>query len=81
MRQPLAWTGSTYHLDLKPNEMKTLDVPVTGVLARKVQNFVLTVETQTGFVPTLHDSESDDKRFLGVLIGLEKRYDTTPNSP
>jgi len=73
--------GSTYHLDLKPNEIKTLDVPVTGVLARKVQNFVLTVETQAGFVPTLHDSESDDKRFLGVLIGLKKRYDTTPKLP
>ena len=70
--------GSTYHLDLGPNEIKTLDIPVTGVLARDVQNFVLTVETQTGFVPTLRNAKSDDKRFLGVLIGLKKRYDSRP---
>ena len=63
--------GSTHHAELTPNETETLRVPIDGVFARGAQSFVLTVETESGFVPHLRNAGSADSRFLGVQVGLE----------
>ena len=63
--------GSRLHTELTPNETMTLRVPIDGVFARGAQTFVLTVETESGFVPQLFRPGSRDGRFLGVQVGLE----------
>ena len=63
--------GATHQVELAPNEVMTLRVPIEGVYARGAQSFVLTVETETGFVPQLRTAGSNDARFLGVVVGLE----------
>ena len=63
--------GSTHQAELTPNKTETLRVPIEGVFARGAQSFVLTVETESGFVPHLRTAGSADSRFLGVLVGLE----------
>ena len=63
--------GSTHQAELTPNETETLRVPIDGVFARGAQSFVLTVETESGFVPHLRNAGSADSRFLGVQVGLE----------
>ena len=68
--------GSTHQVELAPSRPETLRIPVDGVYARGAQSFVLTVETEAGFVPRLRTAGSTDGRFLGVLVGLEGVGDT-----
>lgn len=63
--------GTPYHIDLEPNRPVTIRAPVDGVIARGAQSFILTIETDEGFVPRLLDANSDDGRYLGVVVSLK----------
>ena len=63
--------GSTRQVELTPNRPVTLRIPIEGVYARGAQSFVMTVETDAGFVPQFRTAGSNDGRFLGVVVGLE----------
>ena len=74
--------GSTHHVELTPNMPVTLRIPIEGVYARGAQSFVMTVETEAGFVPHQRTAGSNDGRFLGVVVGLEGLGETAaPGSP
>ena len=73
--------GTTYHVELKPSRRVTRRIPVEGVYARGAQSFVITVETEVGFVPRLRTAGSTDGRFLGVVVGLEGVGDTADHGP
>ena len=45
----------------------------SGVYTRGAQSFVLSIETDEGFIPHLVDATSTDQRFLGVLVNLTPR--------
>ena len=63
--------GTPYSIDLEPNRPVTIRAPVDGVIARGAQSFILTIETNEGFVPSLLNADSNDGRYLGVVVGLE----------
>jgi len=73
--------GSTHHAELTPNETVTLRVPIAGVYAQGAQSFVLTVETEAGFVPQLRTVGSNDRRFLGVMVSLAGSSDAAAVAP
>ena len=73
--------GSTHHAELTPNETVTLRVPIAGVYAQGAQSFVLTVETEAGFVPQLRTVGSNDRRFLGVMVSLAGSSDAAAVTP
>ena len=74
--------GATRGAELQRNKPITLRFPVTGVYARRSQSFVLTVETEEGFVPTLRNPRSRDRRHLGAIVQLKgHQSDTDAASP
>ena len=62
--------GTPYHIDLEPNRPVRIRAPVNGVISRGAQSFILTIATDEGFVPRLLDADSNDGRYLGVVVGL-----------
>ena len=62
--------GTTRRTELLPNTPVSFRLPVRGVYAAGAQNFMLSVETDTGFVPQLRDMRSRDPRYLGVALEL-----------
>ena len=74
--------SATRGAELQRNKPITLRFPVTGVYARGSQSFVLTVETEEGFVPTLRNPRSRDRRHLGAIVQLKgHQSDTDAASP
>ena len=70
--------GTPFRIELQPNTPVTFQTPVAGVVARGAQSFVLTIGAADGFVPRLRNEDSDDDRYLGVLVRLKG---IVPSSP
>ena len=77
--------GNRHRTEVPPNTPVSIRLPVHGVYATGAQNFVLSVETDSGFVPRLQelpgwdgevqrmrntDVRSRDQRYLGVALEL-----------
>ena len=62
--------GNRHRAEILPNTPVSIRLPVHGVYAAGAQNFVLSVETGSGFVPKLTDLRSRDQRYLGVALEL-----------
>ena len=62
--------GTTAAVEVHPATPATIRLPVRGVYASGAQAFVLSIETDRGFVPHLRDPTSRDRRFLGVTMRL-----------
>ena len=62
--------GNRYRAEVRPNTPVSVRLPVQGVYAAGTQNFLLSVETDSGFVPQLRDVRSRDQRYLGVALEL-----------
>ncbi len=65
--------GVAQDIELTAHASVVVQADVTGVYARGAQTFVLSVETEAGFIPHLVDATSTDQRFLGVLVNLTPR--------
>ena len=61
---------STHTVEMVPGRPVNFRLPVSGVYAAGAQNFVLSIETDNGFVPSLLDTNSQDHRYLGVALEL-----------
>jgi len=67
-RVRLAAGRATRTVSLEPGRPETVRVEVHGVYSRESWAYLLSVETDAGFVPRLDFPPSDDARFLGVAV-------------
>ena len=76
LRSPVANTvsvsmgGRTHVVQLEPNVARDVTLTPDGVYSRRSWAYVLSLETEEGFVPRLVDLESGDGRYLGAVFQL-----------
>jgi hypothetical protein len=63
--------GNKHRTNMLPNIPVSIRLPVEGVYAAGAQNFMLSIETERGFIPQLRDMRSRDRRHLGVLLNMQ----------
>ncbi len=66
--------GGNQEVELKPGVERDVTLVPDGVYSRRSWAYVLSLETEDGFVPRLVESGSGDSRYLGVAFTLASTF-------
>ena len=69
--------GATERVELAPGVPREVTLRPEGVYARRSWAYLLSVRSETGFVPRLVEPDSRDSRYLGVAVQVASRLDGT----
>ena len=72
--------GATQHVALEPGVPREVTLRPEGVYARRSWAYLLSVRSETGFVPRLVEPGSRDSRYLGVALRIAPRFDGSGRS-
>ena len=62
--------GATQHIDLDPGVPREITLQPKGVYSRRSWAYLLSLRSESGFVPRLVEPGSTDGRYLGVAVRL-----------
>ena len=69
--------GATRHVELAPGIPREVTLRPEGVYSRRGWAYLLSVRSETGFVPRLVEPDSRDGRYLGVALQMVPRFGGT----